>query len=168
MNVLSRSLMVFASITLASCASMVGDKPYAQIHQWTGSGGLATYHARIVGLDGAMKFEDRSPYTVDPGLHVLLVTTSGPTRRAVNETSKTMYLAAKPCQAYFIATEHSCSTCDEWEPIVRVSREIKGCLALEEAASDPAQGGGRGVIAPTALTRPDSESSSTPVVRSHP
>lgn len=129
---------IFASVGLmvillqASCV-LVSGRPYAEIRQWTGHGALSTYQAAIIGLDGKMKFDGRQAYQVEPGQHVLLLATSGPTRP--KDATKAVNLVVQACRSYLIAAEHACSSCDEWEPIVHSVRDISGCEV------EPADGG---------------------------
>lgn len=127
-----RSVLLLSVLALSACASTQNRHQTAEIHQWTGQGSLSTYAARIVGLDGKLRFDQRAQYSVEPGLRVVLLATSGPTRP--QDETQSIYLAAKPCQAYFLAAEHACSRCKDWKPVVQNIRPIPGCVVDAEPA----------------------------------
>lgn len=86
--------------------------------------------AKVMAVDGDTMIV--SPIRLEPGRRTLAVVSLGAARGGVQHP-RPLVLEAEACVRYYVAAQHACPSCEDWEPVVYAREPIGDCDAAAPA-----------------------------------
>lgn len=123
MNPLTKLPAICALAWLAACTpsheSILTGYPYLPPTE------INRFPVQIVAVDGSSRLDNK--YRVEPGKHVLTLSSLQSLKRNVYVRQKTVEFNVEPCKYYYLAAQHENRILDQWEMVVDYVETIPGC-----------------------------------------